>query len=45
MTNEERETLYNELMKILILLEDRNVNKAKIDLESLIEYVKFNQVK
>ena len=45
MSNDERETLYNELMKILILLEDRNVNKAKIDLESLIEFVKFSQVK
>jgi hypothetical protein len=45
MTNNERETLYHKLMKILILLENRNVNKAKLDLESLIEFVKFSQVK
>jgi hypothetical protein len=45
MTNNEQEILYQKLMKILILIEDRNINKAKIDLESLIEFVKFSQVK
>ena len=45
MTNDERETLYTKLMSILMLMEDRNVNKAKLDLESLIEFVKFSQVK
>jgi hypothetical protein len=44
MTNNEQEILYHKLMKILILLEDRNINKATIDLESLIEFVKFNQI-
>jgi hypothetical protein len=44
MTNNEQEILYHKLMKILILLEDRNINKAKIDLESLIEFVKFSQI-
>jgi hypothetical protein len=44
MTNNEREILYHKLMKILILLEDGNINKAKIDLESLIEFVKFSQI-
>jgi len=45
MSNDERETLYTKLMSILMLMEDRNVNKAKLDLESLIEFVKFSQVK
>lgn len=44
MTNHEKEILYQKLMKILILLEDKNINRAKIDLESLIEFVKFSQV-
>ena len=45
MTNDEKETLYQKLMELLILLEDKKINKAIVDLESLIEYVKFNQVK
>jgi hypothetical protein len=45
MTNDEKETLYQKLMELLILLEDKKINKAITDLESLIEYVKFNQVK
>ncbi len=45
MTNEERETLYDKLMTILILLEDKNVKIAKLKLENLIECIKFKQVK
>jgi len=45
MSNEERETLYNKLMSILMLMEEKNNNLAKTDLESLIEHIKFGQVK
>jgi hypothetical protein len=45
MSNEERETLYNKLMSILMLMEEKNNNLAKTDLESLIEFIKFGQVK
>jgi hypothetical protein len=45
MTNDEREILYQKLMELLILLEDKKINKAITDLESLIEYVKFKQVR
>ena len=45
MTNEERETLYDKLMSILMLMEEKNNNLAKTDLESLIEHIKFGQVK
>lgn len=45
MSNEERETLYNKLMTILMLMEEKNNNLAKTDLESLIEFIKFGQVK
>lgn len=45
MTNEEREILYSKLMSILILIEDKDLYHAKQDLESLIEFIKFSQVK
>jgi hypothetical protein len=45
MTNEERETLYNKLMRILMLMEEMDNNLAAMELESLIEYIKFGQVK
>jgi len=46
MSNEERDTLYTKLMSILMLMEDRNNNRgAMIELESLIEFIKFGQVK
>ena len=46
MTNEERETLYNKLMRILMLMEDRDNNRgAMLELENLIEFIKFGQVK
>ena len=45
MTNEERETLYNNLMRILMLMEEMDNNLAAMELESLIEYIKFGQVK
>ena len=45
MTNEERETLYNKLMRILMLMEEMDNNLAAMELESLIEHVKFGQVK
>lgn len=45
MTNEERETLYNKLMRILMLMEEMDNNMAAIELENLIENIKFGQVK
>ena len=45
MTNEERETLYNKLMRILMLMEEMYNNLAAMELESLIEHIKFGQVK
>jgi hypothetical protein len=45
MTNEEQETLYNKLMRILMLMEEMDNNLAAMELESLIEYIKFGQVK
>jgi len=45
MTNEERETLYNKLMRILMLMEEMDNNLAAMELESLIEHIKFGQAK
>ena len=45
MTNEERETLYNKLMRILMLMEEMDNNTACMELEYLIEQIKFGQVK
>ena len=45
MTNEERDTLYTKLMSILMLIEDRDNNRATLELENLIEHIKFKQVK
>jgi hypothetical protein len=46
MTNEEQDTLYTKLMSILMLMEDRDNNRGAIlELENLIEYIKFGQVK
>ena len=45
MTNEERDTLYTKLMSILMLIEDRDNNRATLELENLIEHIKFGQVK
>jgi hypothetical protein len=46
MTNEEQDTLYTKLMSILMLMEDRDNNRgAMLELENLIEYIKFGQVK
>jgi hypothetical protein len=45
MTNEEQDTLYNKLMSILMLMEEKNNNLAKTELELLIEFIKFGQVK
>jgi hypothetical protein len=45
MSNEEKDTLYNKLMSILMLIEEKNNNLAKTELESLIEFIKFGQVK
>jgi hypothetical protein len=46
MTNEERDTLYTKLMSILMLMEDRDNNRgAMLELENLIEFIKFGQVK
>ena len=45
MTNEERDTLYTKLMSILMLIEDRDNRSAMLELENLIEHIKFGQVK
>ena len=45
MTNEERETLYNKLMRILMLMEEMDNNTAVMELEYLIEQIRFGQVK
>ena len=46
MTNEERDTLYTKLMSILMFMEDRDNNRgAMLELENLIEFIKFGQVK
>lgn len=45
MTNEEQDTLYTKLMSILMLMEEMDNNLAAMELESLIEYIKFGQVK
>ena len=44
MTNEERETLYNKLMRILLLMEEMDNNTAAMELEYLIEQIKFGRV-
>jgi len=44
MTNEERETLYNKLMRILMLMEEMDNNTATMELEYLIEQIKFGRV-
>ena len=45
MSNEEKEILYNKLMSILMLMEEMDNNMAAIELENLIENIKFGQVK
>ncbi len=45
MSNEEKEILYNKLMRILMLMEEMDNNMAVIELENLIENIKFGQVK
>ena len=45
MSNEERDTLYTKLMSILMLMEEMDNNMAAIELENLIEFIKFGQVK
>jgi len=44
MSNEERETLYNKLMRILMLMEEMDNNTAAMELEYLIEQIKFGRV-
>ena len=45
MTNEEQDTLYTKLMNILMLMEKDYYYKATLELEDLIEHIKFGQVK
>ena len=45
MSKEERDTLYTKLMSILMLMEEMDNNMAAIELENLIENIKFGQVK
>ena len=45
MTNEEQDTLYTKLMSILMLMEKDYYYKATLELELLIEHIKFGQVK
>ena len=45
MTAQEKDLVYQKLMSILILMEEMDNNLAAMELESLIEYIKFGQVK
>jgi hypothetical protein len=44
MTPELKERLYNELMEILIKMEDRDNKGAMIQLEDLINKLKFDKI-
>ena len=44
MDSEIKERLYNELMGILMSLEEGDFNGATIELEDLINRLKFNQL-
>lgn len=39
-----KDRLYRELMGVLMSLEDGDIRGAKLDLESLINRLKFNQL-
>ncbi len=44
MTPEIKERLYRELMQMLILLEEGNVRETKIELEDLINRLKYDKL-
>jgi len=44
MTPEIKERLYRELMHMLILLEEGNIRETKIELEDLINRLKYNKI-
>jgi hypothetical protein len=44
MTPELKERLYKELMQVLMSLEDGDINGATMELEDLINRLKFNQL-
>jgi hypothetical protein len=44
MTPEVKERLYRELMRILLLLEDGDMNRGKNELEDLINKLHYNQI-
>ncbi len=44
MDKKTQERLYQQLMLILSLVEERNLPSASMHLEDLIEKIKFNQV-
>jgi hypothetical protein len=44
MTPELKERLYRELMQMLILLEEGNIRETKIELEDLINRLKYNKL-
>lgn len=44
MSPEIKERLYRELMQMLILLEEGNVRETKIELEDLINRLKYNKI-
>ena len=44
MDKKTQERLYQQLMLILSLVEERNLQSAGMHLEDLIEKIKFNQV-
>lgn len=44
MTPEIKERLYRELMHMLILLEEGNIRETKIELEDLINRLKYNKL-
>ena len=44
MSPEIKERLYRELMQMLILLEEGNIRETKIELEDLINRLKYNKL-
>ncbi len=44
MTPEIKERLYRELMQMLILLDEGNIRETKIELEDLINRLKYNKL-
>jgi hypothetical protein len=43
MTKEEKDLIYQKLVRILMSLEDRDINHATMELEYVIELIKFQK--